>query len=816
MGLESRVHEGSVEPATHNAIAKIYIDSNNNAERFLMENQYYDSKVVGKYCEKRDPHLATKAYERGNCDRELIAVCNENSLFKSEARYLVKRRDMELWAEVLNDENQYRRPLIDQVVQTALAETQDPEDISVTVKAFMASDLPNELIELLEKIVLDNSVFSDHRNLQNLLILTAIKADKNKVMEYIDRLDNYDAPDIANIAIQSELYEEAFAIFKKFEVNSSAVQVLIENVSNLDRAYEFAERCNEPAVWTQLGKAQLQQAMVKEAIDSYIKADDPSAYLDVVDTASKTDSWEDLVRYLQMARKKARDTFVESELIYAYAKTARFADLEEFISSPNHADVSKIGDRCFDAGMYEAAKLLYNNVSNFAKLAITLVHLKEYQGAVDGARKANSTRTWKEVCFACVDNNEFRLAQMCGLHIVVHADELEDLISYYQDRGYFEELMSLLEASLGLERAHMGMFTELAILYSKYKPAKLREHLELFWSRVNIPKVLRAAEQAHLWAELVFLYDKYEEFDNAVLAMMAHPTEAWREGHFKDIITKVANIELYHKAIQFYLDYKPMMLNDLLVVLAPRLDHTRAVNFFTKVNHLQLVKPYLRSVQNLNNKAVNEALNGLLINEEDYNGLKTSIDAFDNFDNIALAQQLERHELIEFRRIAAYLYKGDNRWKQSVELCKKDNLFKDAMEYAAESKNAEVAEELLAYFLDKKAYDCFAACLFQCYDLLHPDVILELAWKNNIMDFAMPYLIQVMREYTTKVDKLEESEIARLEEKKEEEYKPVVMETQPQLMLTGPIGGFPTGAAPGPTTNSYGSAMPTNSQGYSM
>ena len=50
-----------------------------------------------------------------------------------------------------------------QVVQTALSETQDPEDISVTVKAFMTADLPNELIELLEKIVLDNSAFSDHR-----------------------------------------------------------------------------------------------------------------------------------------------------------------------------------------------------------------------------------------------------------------------------------------------------------------------------------------------------------------------------------------------------------------------------------------------------------------------------------------------------------------------------------------------------------------------------------------------------------------------------------------------------------------------------
>lgn len=33
--LESRVHEGCTEPATHNALAKIYIDSNNNPERFL-------------------------------------------------------------------------------------------------------------------------------------------------------------------------------------------------------------------------------------------------------------------------------------------------------------------------------------------------------------------------------------------------------------------------------------------------------------------------------------------------------------------------------------------------------------------------------------------------------------------------------------------------------------------------------------------------------------------------------------------------------------------------------------------------------------
>ena len=178
-----------------------------------------------------------------------------------------------------------------------------------------------------------------------------------------------------------------------------------------------------------------------------------------------------------------------------------------------------------------------------------------------------------------------------------------------------------------------------------------------------------------MWAELVFLYDKYEEYDNAVVTMMKHPTVAWKEGLFKEVVTKVANIELYYKALQFYLDHKPLLLNDLLIVLTPRMDHTRAVNFFQKSSQLPLVKPYLRSVQNHNNKAINEALNSLLIDEEDFNALRASIDAFDNFDNIALAQRLEKHELIEFRRIAAYLYKGNNRWKQSVDLCKRDHLF---------------------------------------------------------------------------------------------------------------------------------------------
>ena len=105
----------------------------------------------------------------------------------------------------------------------------------------------------------------------------------------------------------------------------------------------------------------------------------------------------------------------------------------------------------------------------------------------------------------------------------------------------------MLEAGLNLERAHMGMFTEIAILYAKYKPERLMEHLRLYYSRINIPKVIRACESGHQWKELVFLYIHYDEFDNAVNVIMRQSADAFDHDTFKEIIPKVANLELFYK-----------------------------------------------------------------------------------------------------------------------------------------------------------------------------------------------------------------------------------------------------------------------------
>ncbi|KAF7113172.1 hypothetical protein RHSIM_RhsimUnG0153400 [Rhododendron simsii] len=119
---------------------------------------------------------------------------------------------------------------------------------------------------------------------------------------------------------------------------------------------------------------------------------------------------------------------------------------------------------------------------------------------------------------------------------------------------------------------------------------------------------------------------------------------------FKDVAVKVASIEL---------EEHPDLINDMLNVLALRVT----------------IHPYMVAVQSNNVTAVNEALNEIAN---------------------------EKHKLLEMRRVAAYIYKKPNRWKQSTGLSKKDNLYKDAMETASQFGDRELPEGLLIYIIEQR------------------------------------------------------------------------------------------------------------------
>merc|ERR1719482_77094 len=116
------------------------------------------------------------------------------------------------------------------------------------------------------------------------------------------------------------------------------------------------------------------------------------------------------------------------------------------------------------------------------------------------------------------------------------------------------------------------------------------------------------------------------------------------------------------------------------------------------------------------------------------------------------------------------LYKKGQKWSQSVALSKQDKVWDEAIATTSESGDAALAEDLLNFFVAEKLNACFSACLFTCYPLLRTDVVLELAWRNNLQDFAMPFMIQAVREMHVKLEGLIEKdrkkEAAVAEEKK--------------------------------------------------
>merc|ERR1719291_357575 len=262
--------------------------------------------------------------------------------------------------------------------------------------------------------------------------------------------------------------------------------------------------------------------------------------------------------------------------------------------------------------------------------------------------------------------------------------------------------------------------------------------------------------------------------------MMAHSSSAYTHDKFMMIMQKVSNMELYYRAI------------------SSKVDHARVVQQVRKAGHLSLILPFLKSSQQHNSTAVNEAINEMYLEAEQHEELRQSIEDFDNFDQIALAQKLEKHELVEMRRIAALVYKKNKRFKQSIELSKLDGMYRDAMETARDSGNEDAAEVLLRGFVESGSKECFAACLYTCYDLVRPDVALELAWRNGMVDFCMPYLIQVLREYTGRIDALDKKTLKKEEEEEKQKSAPndyvpdFMMPNMPGMMaIAGPTAPVP-------------------------
>jgi clathrin heavy chain len=89
--------------------------------------------------------------------------------------------------------------------------------------------------------------------------------------------------------------------------------------------------------------------------------------------------------------------------------------------------------------------------------------------------------------------------------------------------------------------------------------------------------------------------------------------------------------------------------------------------------------------------------------------------------------------------------------------------------------------------------------LYACYDIIRPDVILEISWRHGLNDFTMPYLINMMAQQTITIEQLkkdnEERKAKETIHQKDEDTGPILGS---RLMLTQ---GAASGPTPFPQTN---------------
>ncbi|KAA8499470.1 Clathrin heavy chain 1 [Porphyridium purpureum] len=814
--LESRVADGSTEPQVHTAIGMVYVDIGLNPEHFLQNNAYYDSRQLGAFCAKRgSPELAYIAFARGKCDAEVVDITNEAQLFKQQAVYVVERESDELYARILQPQNPYRKHVMDQIANVVLPASSKPEQVSCAVKAFLAADLPDALMELLEKLVFDtsNTAFSRNKNLQNLLLLTAIKAQgksdehdpmrSGRVMEYLRRMENYDSLDIAKVCVGAGLHEEAYTIYYKFDRLDDALDVLLENMKDFERAEQFAARLDKPAVWSKLGEALLRAVRVGDGVKALLKAKDARPYLLVIETAQEHASDEEyaiVTKYLRIIRGgiKGDRKLLDTELTYGLCRSGKLHEVQEFLSGRNDADLDEVAERVFDEENWEAAKLLMTLTKNWDKLARTLCELGDFDAALDAAKKAKRLEVWKFVCFKAVDAKPepaLRVAQKAGLHVVVEPEHMYDVVELYESRGYFDALLALMDAALLLERSHQALFTETGVLYTKYRPETVMDFAKMWWRRCNVPTFIRACERAALWEEVVYLQIQYEEVDNAASTMMYHPT-AWSAAEFIDIMAKAGALETMYRGVQFYASQHPDLLLDLLLVLAPKVEASRVVQFLraakgTVASDAALFGPelgllpacvtYLQKVVSIHDAdtppPVIEALIDVYVAEEAVLHLKDLVEssaAEKHFDGVALAKRLEANHLLAFRRLAGSMWRKTGKFEAALALAKQDGVWRDAVDTAAASGDPELCEELAGWFLDTGRSEAFTAMLYSCYEAFPPDVAMELAWTRGATSYAMPFLLQNLREVGARLIRLkterdDKKEILEMQEKMAEE-----------------------------------------------
>lgn len=155
------------------------------------------------------------------------------------------------------------------------------------------------------------------------------------------------------------------------------------------------------------------------------------------------------------------------------------------------------------------------------------------------------------------------------------------------------------------------------------------EHIKIFYTRVNIPKLIRVCDEQQHWKELTYLYIQYDEFDNAATTIMNYSPDAWDHMQFKNVAFKRLRMSNFTTRRCISTSRRSTLISSMTCYTCFHFVWIIPVLFIScarRTNHRS--KPYMVAVQSYNVAAVNEALNEIYV---DSDRLRESVDMHEFF-----------------------------------------------------------------------------------------------------------------------------------------------------------------------------------------
>ncbi|KAK2956604.1 putative Clathrin heavy chain 1 [Blattamonas nauphoetae] len=644
------------------------------------------------------------------------------------------------------------------------------------------------------------------RQLQNTLLICSIRTNHPSLISFIHMLSHFDPNEISKHSLRQKMIQATLDIYLHSGLYLNAMSLLVGEMSDLASAKRLCEKVNQEDCWKAYGRACMQNNDTKEAVEAFVRIGDAEDHQTVMQLCKEKNEYGLLVTFLKMAKYLNNSTIntelfiamgivedlegIKEELALGIEADFTKAGTECFLRS-----LFEAAELIFESDENDAMLALCE-----VKLG------KDEAAVTHGLRSSDDRVVQTVMASCIHKNELKLAEKCAMFLVKQNQKTLLSTILFYTQRGHFKPIVECLEAVVeeGVE-AMTPIATQLCILLSKHFPEQVKPFVKQHAEHLNVSETIAVFEQNEQWEELDLLFTLRQMYDNAIETVLQHPN-IFVDSLIFDNIAKCTNNELIYKTFETLVSLVPAKASAFLCSVYTRIDPSRVITIARRLNVSELILEYLLFVQQKEadkkeaeeefdsegvwrkrkevinsllftnstahpfqtqkscevmkvslpvpsgicfNRAVNETTNTLLLSSYDVPVLIYSVMSHSCFNQISFVDKLKSTKSIQLTRLAAFILAANERFVEAVELLKELGLWGDVGRVVKLSGNAELALKTMEAVLlmkgeknDREKKCVFGALLFELFDYLPLDRVIEWGWLNGLTEFTQPFIIQ--------------------------------------------------------------------------